>query len=142
MIQGLATPRFTTTRPAARTLRAGHLRSTSNGDGSFNTATGNSALAFNTDGGYNTASGFTALYSNTTGQWNTASGTKALYFEYHRHPEHGQRRTERSMETPLATPIPPAVTRRFFQHHGHHNTASGLYGLLSEHDRQLQYCQR
>jgi Chaperone of endosialidase len=55
-----------------------------NSDGQGNTAMGTDALFSLTPsppyGSYNTASGYSALYSNTTGSDNTASGYKALYF--------------------------------------------------------------
>ena len=47
--------------------------------GTFNTATGKSALEFNTTGSFNTATGKSALQSNTTGQSNAAHGINALY---------------------------------------------------------------
>ena len=40
----------------------------SNTTGSWNTATGGSALLYNLTGSYNTASGYQALQSNTTGE--------------------------------------------------------------------------
>jgi hypothetical protein len=46
--------------------------------GSYNTASGYSALSNNTSGEYNTATGDGALYENTTGSNNTASGDLAL----------------------------------------------------------------
>jgi hypothetical protein len=47
--------------------------------GSYNTATGSSALYSNNSGYYNTATGYGALYSNTSGFYNTAIGSNALY---------------------------------------------------------------
>ena len=51
----------------------------SNTTGSFNTASGFEALRRNTTGSLNTANGVSALVSNTTGERNTASGTSALF---------------------------------------------------------------
>jgi hypothetical protein len=51
----------------------------SNTTGNANTATGNNALITNTSGSNNTGSGFRALASNTTGNDNTASGMSALF---------------------------------------------------------------
>jgi hypothetical protein len=48
-------------------------------NGVFNTAAGNSALAYNTTGAYNTATGYGSLYYNTTGSSNVAGGYAALY---------------------------------------------------------------
>ncbi len=50
----------------------------SNSTGSFNSASGDSALYGNTTGSYNTASGVGALSGNTTGGSNTASGSSSL----------------------------------------------------------------
>jgi hypothetical protein len=47
--------------------------------GSYNTATGSSALGTNTTGNANTATGISALYNNTTGGGNTADGVQALH---------------------------------------------------------------
>jgi trimeric autotransporter adhesin len=47
--------------------------------GSFNTASGRSALHLDTTGSNNTASGADALLQNTTGSSNTASGFEALF---------------------------------------------------------------
>ena len=47
---------------------------------SYNTGSGQGALASNTTGSYNTASGANGLGSNTTGGANTASGQGALYY--------------------------------------------------------------
>ena len=49
-----------------------------NTTGSYNTASGASALSLNTEGERNTAIGVGALYRNTVGDWNTALGIYAL----------------------------------------------------------------
>jgi hypothetical protein len=52
---------------------------TINGDASFNTKIGTSALGANTTGENNTAIGYQALVANLTGDSNTAVGLQALY---------------------------------------------------------------
>ena len=91
LLRSITTPSAITTRPRA------FKRSEQNTIGSWNTATGISALGLNTTGSGNTANGFEALgsntiaigntaigyhalFNNTTGDRNTANGESALYY--------------------------------------------------------------
>src|SRR5271155_3602485 len=89
---------------------AGNFQTT----GTYNTATGYSALGSNTTGGGNTASGPFTLTSNTTGSYNTASGSQALGSN-----STGSNNTASGYQALYANTT------------GSNNTASGIYALSS-----------
>ncbi len=69
-----------TTTTGSYNTATGYTALYSNTSGDFNTASGIDALDSNTSGGSNTASGALALNDNTTGNYNTAIGSVALAF--------------------------------------------------------------
>ena len=103
----------------------------SNSTGTYNTATGLSALRQNTEGSSNTANGINTLYSNTTGYDNTAMGANALLLNTTGFYNTATGASALYSDTTGFDNTATGVNALLFNTTGNNNTATGLSAIAS-----------